>query len=141
MESEKLIKPIKFLKPFDASKISIAEHPNFSEAYIIELPLDSIPDESWKETFEQKWRISKDLWDRKICLINDKIRLFTTADYFEEKLDWIERVIEDTNKTAKEYNELIEKEKEIIRDETAKQHILAETKKANMLNALMRKFA
>jgi hypothetical protein len=136
-----LIETIKFLKPFDASKISINEHPNFPDVYVVELPLDSVPDENWKETFEQKWKSSRDLWDRKTCVVEDKIKLLTAADYFDEKLDWIERVVEDTNKTVKEYNRAIEKESEEIRNETAKQLLQMETTKASILDAILRKFA
>lgn len=136
-----MIETIKFLKPFDASKISINEHPNFPDVYVVELPLDSVPDENWKETFEQKWKSSRDLWDRKTCVVEDKIKLLTAADYFDEKLDWIERVVEDTNKTVKEYNRAIEKESEEIRNETAKQLLQMETTKASILDAILRKFA
>jgi len=123
------------------SKISINAHPNFSDVYVVELPLDSVPDENWRETFEHKWRSSRDLWDRKICLIEDKIKLLTTADYFDEKLDWIERILDDTNKTVKEYSRVIEKESELIRGETAKQLLQMETNKASILDAILRKFA
>jgi hypothetical protein len=137
-----LIRPIKFLKPFDASKISINEHPNFSDVYVVELPLDSTPDENWRDAFEQKWRSSRDLWDRKVCLINDKIKLLSTADYFDEKLDWIESVIKDTNKTVEEYNRLVEKEGELIKSETAKQLLHAQDNKASMImTAIWKKFA
>jgi hypothetical protein len=136
-----LIGTIKFLKPFDANKININEHPNFSGVYVIELPLDSAPDENWREAFEQKWRSSRDLWDRKICLIENKIRLLSTADYFEEKLDWIERVVDDTNNMVKEYNRAIKKESELIRDETAKQLLQMETNKASILDAIRKRLS
>jgi hypothetical protein len=135
-----LFETIKFLKPFDVSKININEHPNFSGVYVVELPLDSVPDENWREAFEQKWRSSRDLWDRKICLIDNKVRLLSTADYFEEKLDWIERLVDDTNKMVKEYSRVIEKQNELIRGETAKQLLQVGTSKASMLDVLRRKF-
>ena len=134
-------KTIKFLKPFDASKISVNEHPAFSDVYVVELPLDSVPDETWRDTFEEKWRSSRDLWDRKICLVNNKIKLLSTADYFDEKLDWIERVVDDTNKAVKEYAHAIEQEKELIRGETAKQLLRMETSKTSILDAISKKFA
>lgn len=135
-----MFETIKFLKPFDVSKININEHPNFSGVYVVELPLDSVPDENWREAFEQKWRSSRDLWDRKICLIDNKVRLLSTADYFEEKLDWIERLVDDTNKMVKEYSRVIEKQNELIRGETAKQLLQVGTSKASMLDVLRRKF-
>jgi hypothetical protein len=123
------------------SKISVNEDPNFSDVYVVELPLDSVPDDTWRDAFEQKWRSSRDLWDRKTCLIEDKIKLLTTADCFDEKLDWIEKVVEETNKAVKEYDRIIEKESGEIRGETAKQLLEMETNKARMLDAILRKFA
>jgi hypothetical protein len=134
-----MIETIKFLKPFDVSKININEHPNFSGVYIVELPLDSIPDENWREAFEQKWRSSRDLWDRKICLIDNKVRLLSTADNYQEKLDWIERLVDDTNKMVKKYDRVIEKQSELIKDETAKQLLQVEANKASILDAIRRK--
>lgn len=137
-----MIKSIKFLKPFDANKISINQHPHFSDVYIVELPLDSTPDENWRDTFEQKWKSSRDLWDRKIYLINDKIKLLSTVDYFDEKLDWMENIIDDTNKTVKEYNRMVEKESELIKGETAKQLLQIESNKASVIrDAILRKFS
>jgi len=136
-----LSKPIRFLKPFDASKIRINECPGFSGVYVVELPLDSVPDETWRDTFEQKWRSSRDLWDRKTCLVNDKIKLLSAADYFDEKLDWIESIVNDTNKAVKEYARIIEQGKELIRGEAAKQLLRTETSKTSMLDAILKKFA
>lgn len=139
---QSLIKPIKFLKPFDVSKISISEFSSFSDVYVVELPLDSTPDKNWRETFEQKWRSSRDLWDRKIYLINDKIKLLSTVDHFDEKLDWMERIIDDTNKAVEEYNRLVEEESELIKGETAKQLLRMETNKASIImNAITKKLA
>jgi hypothetical protein len=124
------------------NKIIINQHPNFSEVYIVELPLDSTPDENWKDTFEQKWKSSRDLWDRKIYLVNDKIKLLSTVDYFDEKLDWMKKMIDDTNRSIEEYNQVVEKERELIKGETATQLLQMEKNKANaIMNAILRKFA
>jgi hypothetical protein len=137
-----LIKTIKILKPFDANRISINKLPHFSDVYVVELPLDSTPDENWRSAFEQKWRSSRDLWDRKIYLINDKIKLLSTVDRFDEKLDWMENIIDDTNKTVKEYDRMLQKESEIIKGETAKQLLQIESSKANVIrDAISRRFS
>jgi hypothetical protein len=137
-----LIKTIKILKPFDANKISINKHPHFSDVYVVDLPLDSTPDENWRSAFEQKWRSSRDLWDRKIYLINDRIKLLSTVDYFDEKLDWMENIIDDTNKTVKEYDRMVEKESELIKGETARQLLQIESNKATVIrDALLRRFS
>jgi len=44
------------------------------------------------------------LWDRKLAVIGEKVRLITTPDEIEEKLDWVKNMIEQTNKYIDEYN-------------------------------------
>ena len=108
-----IVKKVALLKPFDINKIDIKRDRYFSNAYIIDLPLDSMPDHVWQSIFEQKWKSSRHLWDRKLFVIGDKLRLVTSPDNFEEKLEWIEQVIEATNKAIDEYNAAIEEEKAI----------------------------
>ena len=108
-----IVKKVALLKPFDINKINIKRDRYFSNAYIIDLPLDSMPDHVWQSIFEQKWKSSRHLWDRKLFVIGDKLRLVTSPDNFEEKLEWIEQVIEATNKAIDEYNAAIEEEKSI----------------------------
>ena len=98
--------------PFDASKIRICHDKNFS-TYAIDLPLDNPPDSDWVNIFEQKWRSSRQFWDRKVILLNDKIRLWTSVDGYEEKLEWIRQVIVETNAVLKEYNDVVRREREI----------------------------
>jgi len=49
------------------------------------------------------------LWDRKLALIGEKVRLITTPDEIEEKLDWVKNIMEQTNKYIDEYNQEVEK--------------------------------
>ena len=107
------VKKVTLLKPFDINNISIKRDRYFSNAYIIDLPLDSIPDHVWQSIFEQKWKSSRHLWDRKLFVIGDKLRLVTSPDDFEEKLEWIEQVIEATNQAIDEHNAAIEEEKSV----------------------------
>jgi hypothetical protein len=121
------------MTPFDTSRICVSQNPAFPEAYIVDLTLDSVPDEEWRDAFVIKWKSSRDLWDRKLLLINDKVRLVTTADGFVEKLEWVEKTIDDTNDAIKEQIRLIEKEKEMIRDATAKQVLQTEMPGTEMI--------
>ena len=52
---------------------------------------------------------SRHLWDRKLALIGEKVRLITTPDEIEEKLDWVKNIMEQTNKYIDEYNQEVEK--------------------------------
>lgn len=104
---------VNLLKPFDANKISIEKDRYFHDAYIVDLPLEDIPDHVWQDIFEREWKSSRHLWDRKLFIIGNKIRLITTEDDFKEKLDWVEHVINQTNKAVDEYNRSIEVAKEL----------------------------
>ncbi|PMB74235.1 hypothetical protein C0199_00700 [Candidatus Bathyarchaeota archaeon] len=106
-------KKVNLLKPFDTSKISIEKDSYFHDAYIVDLPLETTPNHVWQDIFEREWKSSRHLWDRKLFIIGDKIRLITTEDDFKEKLDWVEQVINQTNKAIDEYNRSIEAAKEL----------------------------
>lgn len=130
-------KKVKLLKPFDASKISIEKDRYFHDAYIVDLPLETMPDHIWQDLFEREWKASRHLWDRKLFIIGDKIRLITTEEDFEEKLDWIERVIDQTNKAIDEYNRSVEAAKELERKKAAWEERAAIER---MREILMKKF-
>jgi len=45
-------------------------------------------------------------------VMGDTLRLVTTANEFGDKLDWVEQVIKETNKTIGEYNLRVQKEEQ-----------------------------
>jgi len=137
---KEIVKKVKTLKPFDVDKVTIKKDHYFRNAYIIDLPLDSMPDHVWQDIFEQKWKSSRHLWDRKLFVIGDKLRLVTTADEFGDKLDWVERVIKETNKGIDEHNLVVRKEEEIrTKEELEKQKIWEEKSKMEMMRDTLRK--
>ncbi|MEM3731077.1 MAG: hypothetical protein QW667_06805 [Candidatus Bathyarchaeia archaeon] len=137
-----VVKKVSLLKPFDADKIAISRDQYFRNAYIIDLPLDSAPDHVWLDLFEQKWRASRQLWDRKVFIIGDRLRLVTTVDDFGEKLDWVEQVIKETNKAVDEYNAAVKAEREITAKVSGMQKILWEERARieTLREALRRRF-
>jgi hypothetical protein len=110
---KEIVKKVAFQKPIDADKITIGRDHYFANAYIIDLPLDSTPDHVWLDMFEREWKSSRHLWDRKLFVMGDKLRLVTTEDDFEEKLNWIKQVIEQTNRDIDEYAESLKMEKKL----------------------------
>ena len=136
-------KKVELLKPLDVDKIIIKRDRYFSSAYLIDLPLDSMPDHVWQDIFERTWKSSRHLWDRKIFVIGNKLRLVTTANEIEDKLDWIEQVIKEPNKGIDEHNLVAQKKEEIILKEELKKQKLWETKASveTMREALRKKFA
>ena len=134
------VKKVNLQKPFDVDKIAIRIDRYFPNAYIIDLPLDSIPDHIWQDIFERTWKSSRHLWDRKLFVIGDKLRLVTTADEFGDKLDWIEQVTKETNKNIDEYNRLFQLEEETRRKQRGE--LLREKARIEgMKETLRRRFA
>ncbi|MEM3622874.1 MAG: hypothetical protein QXZ02_00190 [Candidatus Bathyarchaeia archaeon] len=137
-----VVKKIALLKPFNVDNINISKDHYFRNAYIIDLPLDSAPDHIWLDIFERKWRSSRHLWDRKVFVIGDKLRLVTTVDEFGEKLDWVENVIRETNKAVDEYNTAVKMEKELtakVGSEAQKQTLWEERARIETLRETIRK--
>jgi len=131
---------VKLLKPFDVDLVTIRKDRYFTNAYVIDLPLDSIPDHVWQDIFERTWKSSRHLWDRKLFVIGDKLRIVTTPDEFEQKLDWIEQIIGETNKGVEEYNLAAQKKEEIrIREEIRRQRVWDEKARVEMIKETLRK--
>lgn len=108
-----LCRKIKLLEPIDADKIRISRDHYFKGAYVIDLPLDSVPNHVWQDIFDREWRASRRMWDRKLFIVGNKLRLITTANELEEKITWIKQLIQQTNKEIDEYNQTTPVEKQL----------------------------
>jgi hypothetical protein len=100
---KELVKKVKILEPVDAGTVRINRDHYFRNAFAIDLPLDSTPDHVWQDFFEREWRSSRHLWDRKIFVIGDKLRLVTSETDLEDKLDWVKQIVVQTNGRIDEY--------------------------------------
>lgn len=103
-----MAKKVKLLEPIDASTVNIIRDHYFRNAYIIDLPLDSTPDHIWQEIFEREWKLTRHLWDRKLYVVGDKLRLVTSPQDIEDKLDWVKQIIIRTNSSVDEYIKEVE---------------------------------
>lgn len=101
----RLGKKVHLMKPTDVDKIPIRRDSLYSNAYVIELPLDSQPDYVWQTLFEQEWKSSLHLWERKVVIVGDKLLLITTPTGIKDKIDWLKRVIESTNVRVEKFNQ------------------------------------
>jgi hypothetical protein len=99
-----LVKKVRLLEPLDINHISVQRDHYFHDAFVIDLPLDSSPDHVWLYVFDWEWKASRHLWDRKLFVMGDKLRLVTTEHEIEEKIDWVKQVIERTNIGIDKYN-------------------------------------
>ena len=121
---------VKLLKRIDVNKINIRRDHYFPDAYTIDLPLDSTPDHIWQDIFEREWKSSRRLWDRKVFVIGDKLRLATPLNDIKEKLDWIGEVIKRTNKGIDEYHREAEARKTQMAERARTQ--ISKEEKANI---------
>ncbi len=140
---KEISKKIKLQKPFEVDLISVKADQYFHDAYAIDLPLEAVPDHVWQDIFERTWRSSRHLWDRKLFVIGDKLRLVTSADDFGEKLDWVEHVIEETNRRIDEYRLAVEKEEEArVQEEIRRQKQWTEKARMGIIkDTLKQRFA
>lgn len=105
MEEE--AKKVKLKEDIDLSALNINRDGCFRSACVIDLPLDSVPDHAWQDILDREWRGSLRLWSRKLFVVGDKLRLVTSIDDVEGKIDWVKQVIERTNQGIDEYDKEI----------------------------------
>ncbi|HXX87830.1 MAG TPA: hypothetical protein VEH86_05230 [Candidatus Acidoferrum sp.] len=101
-------KKVRLKRDINAATTPIRRDEYFPNAYIIDLTLDSVPDHAWQDILDREWKASLRLWDRKLFVVGDKLRLVTTLDDMESKLNWVKQIIEDTNRGIDEYNKEME---------------------------------
>jgi hypothetical protein len=111
------LRKVKLSESINAESIAISKDRYFADAYVIDLPLDSTPSHVWQDIFIREWKASRYLWDRKLFVVGDNLRLLTTKDDIEDKLDWVKQVIERTNASLDEYNREEEAREQQIEEE------------------------
>lgn len=92
-------------KAVDIDAVSIRRDSFLPNAYVIELPLDAQPDYVWQTLFEQEWKSSLHLWERKVVVVGDKLLLITTPEQIAEKVKWLANIIKSTNKRVEKFNQ------------------------------------
>ena len=99
-----MAKKAKLVETLEAKDIEIKRDSYFVNAYTVDLPLDSIPDHVWQDIFEKQWKSSRHLWERKLFVVGDKLRLVTPPDEMGKKLDWVRKIVDQTNLEVTEFN-------------------------------------
>ena len=84
---ERSSKKVNLIESVEVDKIPIRKDIFSRNAYVVELPLDSQPDYVWQVIFEREWKMSLDLWERKVVIVGTKLLLITTPNEIEEKID------------------------------------------------------
>lgn len=119
---KRLGKKVNLKKSIDVDKIPIRRDSFLPHAYVIELPLDSQPDYVWQTLFEQEWKSSLHLWERKVVIVGDKLLLITTPTEIEEKIEWLKKIIESANIRVERFNQTQEIMEEAWKAEALKKH-------------------
>lgn len=114
---KELAKKVKLKEFVDVNNIAIGKDHYFSNAYVVDLPLEAVPDHAWQDVFDREWKSTRHLWDRKLFVIGDNLRLVTTLEDIEDKFEWVKQVIERTNKAIDEYNREAEARETQLEDE------------------------
>lgn len=113
-------KKVGLKRDIDAATVPVKRDDYFPNAYIIDLQLDSMPDHAWQDILDREWKSSLRLWDRKLFVIGDKLRLVTTIDDMKTKLDWVKQMVEKTNRGIDVYNEETKAREAQIEEETSR---------------------
>lgn len=128
-----------FLERVDIDEITIRPDYYFPNAYIIDLPLDSAPNHVWQDIFERQWKSSRHLWDRKIFVIGDRLRLVTAPDEIEDKLDWVKQIVERTNQRIDDYNREAEARETQMREQMKKQMLEEQKTNVEIIRNILKK--
>lgn len=135
-----IARKVNLLKPFEVDKINVTQDAYFVNAFLVDLPLDATPDHVWQDVFDQKWKASRHLWDRKLFVIGNKLRLVTPSDEFESKLAWVEKIIEETNRTIDQYLLGLQQDEERrIKEEVQRQTAWEEKARIELIKDILRK--
>jgi hypothetical protein len=55
---------------------------------------------------------SLDFWDRKVLIVGSELKLVTTLNNLQEKLNWLDRIVVATNSRVDEHNRNVKADKE-----------------------------
>jgi hypothetical protein len=133
------VKQVKILEPVDVETVKISRDHYFLNAFIIDLPLDSTPDHVWQDMFEREWRSSRHLWDRKLFIVGDRLRLVTSKADLEDKLDWVKQIVLQTNSRIDEYRKEMETRTAQLDEQASKQSEWTERANVDTVRDMVRK--
>ncbi len=113
---------VNLAKSINVETIPIRKDTFLPNAYTIELPLDAQPDYVWQTLFEEEWKSSLRLWERKVVIVGDKLMLITTPTEIKEKIEWLKRIIDATNTRVERFNQTQQALKEARKAEALEDH-------------------
>lgn len=121
---DRLTERVNIKHPTDPNSIDIQKDPFHPTAFIISLSLDSEPSYVWQTFFEQELWSSLDFWDRKVVIVGKSLKLVTTKDRVDEKLRWLEGLVDAANRRADQYNKKVRAERDASDEKLADEEAL-----------------
>jgi len=138
-ELREMAKKVRLSESIDADTVAISKDHYFANAFVVDLPLETVPDHVWQDIFEREWKSGRHLWDRRLFVVGEKLRLVTTVNDIEDKLDWVRQVIERTNRDIDEYNQEVAAREAQMKDDTRSQVLKEERTSVYMIRDNLRK--
>ncbi|OGD47919.1 hypothetical protein A3K79_04205 [Candidatus Bathyarchaeota archaeon RBG_13_46_16b] len=139
VELREVAKKVGLSESIDADTVAISKDHYFANAFVVDLPLEAVPDHVWQDVFEREWKSGRRLWDRKLFVVGEKLRLVTTVNDIEDKLDWVRQVTERTNRDIDEYNQEVAAREAQMKDDTRSQVLKEEQTSVDMIRDNLRK--
>ena len=139
IELREVAKKVRLSESIDADTVAISKDHYFANAFVVDLPLEAVPDHVWQDVFEREWKSGRHLWDRKLFVVGEKLRLVTTVNDIEDKLDWVRQVIERTSRDIDEYNQESATREAQIKDDVRIQVLKEEQTSVDMIRDNLRK--
>jgi hypothetical protein len=109
---EEFAKKVNIKHPISVDHVDIHNDAFHPGAYVISLPLDGYPSYAWQTLFDLELWGSLDFWDRKVLIVGSELKLVTTLNNLQEKLNWLDQIVVATNKRVDEHNRDVKTEKE-----------------------------
>jgi Tfp pilus assembly protein PilZ len=124
-----ITKKVHIKHPINVDNVDIHDDAFHPGAYVISLPLDEYPSYAWQTLFGLELWGSLDFWDRKVLIVGSELKLVTTLNNLQEKLNWLDQIVVMTNKRVDEHNRGVKAEKESkeigLADQAAIRHELS----------------
>jgi nucleotidyltransferase/DNA polymerase involved in DNA repair len=139
VELREVARKVRLSESIDADTVAISKDYYFANAFVVDLPLETVPDHVWQDIFEREWKSGRHLWDRRLFVVGEKLRLVTTVNDIEDKLDWVKQVIERTNRDIDECNQEAAVREAQIKGDVKSQVLKEEQTSVDMIRDLLRK--
>jgi hypothetical protein len=69
VELREVAKKVGLSEFIDADTVAISKDHYFANAFVVDLPLGTVPDHVWQDVFEREWKSGRHLWDRRLFVV------------------------------------------------------------------------